>query len=320
MIRYIFRRLLMMIPVVLGVSFIIFFFMDMAPGDIIGVIGTDYSQEAIDQIEEDLGLNRSVFYRYWKFIKGFVVGDMGYSYAFSKPVWELYKQRFPYTAKLALASVLVMVVLSLPLGIMAALKNGSVADNICNVFALLGLSIPNFWLGLLLIILFAQILGWFPSYGAEEGFKSIVLPAVTIGTSGMAIMTRTTRSAMLDVLRADYLRTARSKGVDEFAVVSHHGFRNALIPIITIFGTQLASCFGGAVVTENVFSYPGIGQVLVAGINRRDTTLVCGCIIMSVTIISLVQLLVDIMYAFVDPRLRSQYSSAKKNKRGGKDE
>lgn len=313
--RYILKRFLMLIPVILGVSFIVFFLMDLAPGTILDVIGTEMDAASKEAIIEELGLNRSVFYRYFLFMKGLVVGDLGFSYTYNAPVMELYLQRVPYTIQLALASMLVCVVLSLPLGIWAALKHGTLADNFCSVLAILGLSIPNFWLGLLLIVLFAQILGWLPSYGAKEGLKSLILPAFTVGTGMMATMTRTTRSSMLDVLRSDYLRTARAKGVDERIVVNKHGLRNALIPIITVFGTQLGGCFAGAVVTENVFSYPGVGQLMVAGINRRDTTLVCGFITMSVIMISVVQLLVDILYAYVDPRLRSQYASGKSRKK-----
>lgn len=308
----------MLIPVIIGVSFLVYFLMDMAPGDIIDVIGQEYSEDYIEELREKLGLDRSVFYRYFLFMKGLLTGDMGYSYSYDAPVWDLYSQRIPYTLQLAVGSILVCVVLSLPLGIIAALQHGKLVDNGCSVLAILGLSIPNFWLGLLLIILFAQILGWLPSYGAEDGLKSLILPSLTVGTGMMATMTRTTRSSMLDVLSSDYLRTARAKGVRENAVVTKHGLRNALIPIITVFGTQLGSCFGGAVITENVFSWPGVGQLMVSGIKKRDTTLVCGFIIMSVIMISVVQLVVDILYAYVDPRLRSQYASPSKKKNTGK--
>jgi len=314
MYRYIIKRFAMLIPILLGVSFMIFFMMDCAPGDITDVIGQDMSKEVVAQIREDLGLDRSVFYRYFLFMKGLVVGDLGYSYSYEAPVSDLYFQRLPYTLKLSFGAILVCVIMAIPLGILAALKRGTLIDNACSAFAILGLSIPHFWLGLLLIILFAQKLGWFPSFGASEGIKSLILPSFSVGTAMMAVMTRTTRSSMLDVLRADYLRTARSKGVDESLVISKHGLRNALIPIITVFGTQLGTCFGGTVVTENVFSYPGVGQMMVAGINRRDTTLVCGFIMMSVIMISLIQLFVDIAYAYVDPRLKGQFSSPSKKK------
>lgn len=294
--------------------------MELAPGDITDIIAEEWSAEDLNALREELNLDKSVIYRYFIYMGNLLRGDMGYSYLLKADVWDLYAQRFPNTVLLALASVFVCVVLSIPLGIYSALKRGTPIDNICTVGALLGLSIPNFWLGLLLIIVFSQMLGWLPSYGATEGIKSVILPAFTVGTGMMATMARTTRSSMLDVLRADYLRTARAKGVDEKLVINKHGLRNALIPIITVFGTQLGSCFGGAVVTENVFTWPGIGQLLVSAIKQRDTTLVCGCLIMSVFMICVVQLLVDLAYAFVDPRLRSQYTSdnKKKKKEGAK--
>ena len=314
MYKYIYKRILMLIPVIIGVSFLIFCMMEAAPGDISDIIAQDWSEEDLAALRAELHLDKNVFYRYGIYMWDLLHGDLGYSYLLKQDVWFLYTQRFPNTVVLALASLFVCVVLSLPLGIYAALKHGTPIDNVCTVGALLGLSIPNFWLGLLLIILFAQTLGWLPSYGADEGLKSVILPAFTVGTGLMATMARTTRSSMLDVLRADYLRTARSKGVDEKLVVNKHGLRNALIPIITVFGSQLGVCFGGAVVTENVFTWPGIGQLLVSAIKQRDTTLVCGLLIMTVIVISIVQLVVDILYAYVDPRLRSQYTSTKKTK------
>ena len=312
--KYIFKRLVMLIPVIIGVSFLIFCMMEMAPGDITDVIGDGWTEEAVAELRKELNLDKSFIERYFIYMWNLLHGDMGYSYLLKQNVWDLYAQRFPNTAILALSSVLLCFVLSVPVGIFAALHRGTVADNICTAGALLGMSIPHFWLGLLLIILFSQTLGWLPSYGSDGGIKSVILPVITVTTGGMASMTRTTRSSMLDVLRADYLRTARSKGVDEKVVVNKHGLRNALIPIITVFGTQLGTCFGGSLVTENVFTWPGIGQLLVSAIKQRDTTLVCGILIMSVIVICLVQLLVDLAYAFVDPRLKSQYVTVGKKK------
>lgn len=312
--KYIFKRILMLIPVIIGVSFLIFCMMEAAPGDITDVIGAEWTEEDLNALRQELHLDKNVFVRYGYYMWDLLHGDLGYSYLLKQDVWSLYIQRIPNTIFLAFSSILVCVVLSLPLGIYSALKHGTPIDNVCTVGALLGLSIPNFWLGLLLIILFSLKLGWLPAYGAKEGIKSVILPAFTIGTGLMATMARTTRSSMLDVLRADYLRTARSKGVDEKLVVNKHGLRNALIPIITVFGSQLGGCIGGSVVTENVFTWPGVGQLLVSAIKQRDTTLICGLLIMTVTLISIVQLCVDILYAYVDPRLKSQYTNTKKKK------
>lgn len=313
--KYLIKRILMLIPVILGVSFLIFFMIDMAKGNVLDASGEEYTIEEQRRLEHELGLDRSVFYRYFVYMSKLVRGDMGYSFMYKTDVWTIYKQRFPNTFALAISSMLVSLILSIPLGIRAAIKRGSTTDNICTVGSLLGLSIPNFWLGLVLIIVFANGLKWFPAYGAKDGVVSLVLPALTLGTGMMATVSRTTRSSMLDVLRQDYLRTARAKGVTEKTVVRKHALRNALIPIITVVGTQLGHSFGGAVVTENVFAWPGIGQMLVSAIKGRDTILVCGLLIMSVILVVVVQLIIDIIYAFVDPRLKGQYATARSKKK-----
>ncbi len=312
--RYILKRILLLVPVIIGVSFLIFVMMDMAPGTIIDTMLNEATPEVYAQMEHELGYDRSVFYRYFKYMSDLLHGDMGFSYLYKVDVWKLYEQRFPNTLKLAMSTMLVAILFSLPLGILASLNRGNVVDNLCSVGALLGISMPSFWMGLLLIILFAQKLGWLPSSGATEGIRSLILPAFTTGTGMMAAMTRTTRSSMLDVLQADYLRTARSKGVPQRHIVLKHALRNALIPVITVFGTQLGGCFGGSVVVENVFNWPGVGQLLVTSIKSRDTTVVCGIIIVTVTLICVIQLIVDLLYAWVDPRLRAQYTSKKKKK------
>ena len=312
MYKYILKRLITLIPVIIGVSFLVYVMLDLAPGNVLDVIGEELSAEELARLTKELALDRSVFYRYFLYMKDLVQGDLGTSYIYNMEVWDLYMMRLPATIKLTAASVVVGVVLSLPLGIKAAVKSGSLTDNTCTVIGLLGLSIPNFWLGLMLVVWFSLGAGWFPSSGDDGTWKSLVLPALTIGTGLMATIMRTTRSSMLDVLQQDYLRTARSKGVAESNVVNKHALRNALIPIITVVGTQIGSCLGGAVVTENVFSWPGVGRLTIDAVNQRDTTTVTGCIIMTVIMVCLVQLAVDILYAFVDPRLRSQYEGGKK--------
>ena len=318
MAHYIFKRILMLIPVIIGVSLLIFIMLDLAPGNVLDIIANDYSPEQLEELRHELGYDRSVFYRYGRYMWDLLHGDLGVSYIYKAQVWDLYMQRLPSTLKLAGASVLVSILLSIPLGIVAARKHGSLTDNASMVAALLGLSMPNFWLGLMLIILFSLNLKWFPSSGDTEGIKSLILPAITIGTGLMATLTRTTRSSMLDVIRSDYLRTARAKGVPEKTVVRKHALKNALIPIITVIGTQMGRTLGGSVVTENVFSWPGIGRLTIEAVKQRDTITVTGCIIMSVIMISIIQLIVDITYAFVDPRLKSQYArSGKRRKKGG---
>lgn len=315
MAKYVWKRILMLIPVIIGVSLLIFIMLDLAPGTVLDIIANDYSPEQLAELRHSLGYDRSVFYRYGMYMWDLLHGDLGVSYIYKAPVWNLYMQRLPSTLKLAGASVLVSIILSIPLGILAARKHGSLTDNASMVAALLGLSMPNFWLGLMLIIFFSLQLGWFPSSGDTEGIKSLILPAITIGTGLMATLTRTTRSSMLDVIRSDYLRTARAKGVPEKTVIRKHALKNALIPIITVIGTQMGRTLGGSVVTENVFSWPGIGRLTIEAVKQRDTITVTGCIIMSVIMISIIQLLVDITYAFVDPRLKSQYSSSSKRRK-----
>ena len=313
--KYVIKRLLTLIPVIIGVSFLVFIMLDLAPGNVLDIVGEDLSAEEIARITQELGLDRSVLERYFLYMKDLIRGDLGTSYIYNMEVWDMYMMRLPATLKLTAASVLVGVVLSLPLGIRAAVKNGSATDNVCTVISLLGLSIPNFWLGLMLVVWFSLGTGWFPSSGDDGTVMSLILPALTIGTGLMATIMRTTRSSMLDVLQQDYLRTARSKGVGEKTVVNKHALRNALIPIITVVGTQIGTCLGGAVVTENVFSWPGVGRLIIDAVNQRDTTTVTGCIIMTVILVCLVQLAVDILYAFVDPRLRSQYEGGRKKKK-----
>lgn len=311
MLRYVGKRLLMVIPVLIGVSFLIYFIMDLAPGNAILMMAPDATTEQVEALTKQYGYDRSVFYRYAIYIKGLLTGDLGTSILFQEPVLDLYLQRLPATLKLALGAIVVSHLISLPLGIFAATHSGSLMDNGSMVLALIGLSMPNFWLGLLLILFFSLGLGWFPSGGAE-GFKSIILPAITVGTGHTAMLTRTTRSSMIDVIRQDYLRTARAKGVSEKKVIHKHALKNALIPILTVSGTQLAGCLGGAVLTETVFAWPGVGRLIIDAVNQRDTPLVAGSIIMTTLLVSILLLIVDLLYAFIDPRIKAQYI------RGGK--
>lgn len=314
--RYIVKRILMLIPVVIGASLLVFCVMNLSKGDVVSVItaGADMTNEQIEAVREAMGLNRPLLVRYGEYLFGMLRGDFGKSAISNEPVLKLFFTRFPATVKLAIASSIVNIVLSIPLGIFSARHQGSVADNTAMVFALMGLSMPAFWLGLMLMVLFCVNLQWLPATGGGTDFKSIILPAVTMGIGMMATTTRTTRSAMLDVLRQDYLRTARAKGVPEKKVINLHALKNAMIPILTTVGTQLAKAFGGGAVIEMVFAYPGVGKLLLDAINNRDTTLACGCIVLQTTITVVVLLIVDILYAFVDPRVKAQYAKGGKKK------
>jgi len=317
--RYVVKRLLYLIPVIIGISFLVFVLMDIAPGDIVDMkIGEDsvLTEEQIADLYAQYGLDKPLLVRYFNYMKGFVLhGDLGKSYTTGEPVMKLYLQRVPSTLKLALASVLVSVVISIPLGIMSAMRRGSLADNAASFGTLLGLSIPNFWLGLVLIIYFALKLHWFPTGDDDGTLKSLILPAITHGTGLTASLGRTTRSSMLDVVRQDYLRTVRAKGASERRVIWGHALKNAMIPILTVVGTQLAAALGGSTITETVFSWPGTGRLLMDSINGRDTPIVTGVLILKVIVISLVMLAVDLLYAAVDPRIRAQYTKSAKRRR-----
>jgi peptide/nickel transport system permease protein len=287
--------------------------MDMAPGDVISVTAGDQNltTEQLAELRASYGLDQPVLVRYLMYMKNFVRGDLGTSYITHKPVLQTFMEKFPATLMLTMASIFVAIIISIPLGIYSALKRGTIKDNAALVLALLGQSIPGFWLGLMLIIGFSLNLHWLPS-GGIGGFKHIILPAVTIGTGLTAILARTTRSSMLDVLRQDYLQTARAKGVPEKKVILKHALSNALIPIITIAGSQFAYCLGGSVLTETVFAWPGVGRLIVDSLNSRDTVMVTGCIILKSTVIGFILLFVDLLYAVIAPRIKAQYAKGYK--------
>lgn len=311
MYKYIIKRVLLLIPIIIGVSFLVFFMMDIIPGNIFDVIGGDMSQEKIDELKHELGYDRSVFYRYFKYMYKLLQGDLGTSSIYRTPVWNLYMQRLPATLTLSFAGIAFALMVAIPLGILSALYSGSIIDNISMFVALFGLSMPSFWFGLILILIFALQFGWFPSGANTQGFKSLILPAITVGARLAGVITRTTRSSMLDVIRSDYLRTARAKGVSERTVILKHALRNALIPIITISGIQLGACLAGAVIAETVFSWPGVGRLIIDALNSRDTQTATGSLILTTILISILMLFVDILYALVDPRVKAQFTSRK---------
>lgn len=309
MYKYIIKRLLMIIPLVLMVSFAVFAIMDLVPGDIARTaLGEEATEEQLELYREEHGLNDPLPVQYVRYISGILRKDLGKSAYNNADVWELYFQKLPYTIELAGASTLLAVILSIPLGMWAAIKQNTWVDTGASIISFIGLSMPNFWIGLLLIILFSVNFGLLPAYGAFDGLQSLILPSITCGTGLMAAITRTTRSAMLDVLNQDYLRTARSKGLLENKIVIKHALKNALIPIVTMVGTQMATLIGGSVITERVFSWPGIGSYLIDSILRSDYPVVTGFVIMIAICASLVLLLVDILYAFIDPRIKAQYT------------
>ncbi|HEX9949141.1 MAG TPA: ABC transporter permease, partial [Thermodesulfobacteriota bacterium] len=255
------RRLAVVIPTVIGAVTLVFFFLHMIPGDPVEVMLGETAQQADkERLRQELGLNQPLFVQYGRFMAGIVQGDLGGSYFYRRPVVQVIAERVPATAELALAAFLVAGLIAIPLGIIAALREGTAVDNAAVLFSLVGVSLPNFWLGPLLIILFSIKLGWFPVSG-KAGLASLVLPAITLGAAFAAILSRMTRASLLERLGEDYLTVARAKGLPEWKVILKHALRNALIPIITVMGLQIGALLSGAIITENVFSWPGIGTL-----------------------------------------------------------
>jgi peptide/nickel transport system permease protein len=296
--------LALLIPTVLGAVTLVFFFLHMIPGDPVELMLGETAQQADkDQLREDLGLNLPVHIQYRQFITGVFRGHLGESYFYRRPVTQVIAERVPATVELALAAFMVAGLIAIPLGVVAALREGTAVDNASVFFSLLGVSIPNFWLGPLLIILFSIQLGWFPVSG-RGGVGSLVLPAITLGTALAAILSRMTRASLLERLGEDYLTVARAKGLPEWKVILKHALRNALIPVITVMGLQFGALLSGAIITENVFSWPGIGTLLINAIEARDYPLVQGCVLFITLSYVLVNLLTDLLYGWVDPRIR----------------
>jgi len=305
--KYILKRLLMMIPVILGVIFIVFTMNEVSPGNpariILGEIATE---EAVAQLEEEMGLNDPFLLRYIRYVFNAVTGDLGQSFNYRTPVTNEVFTRFPTTVLLAGLGVTVALLIGIPLGIVSATKQYSIFDNVAIFIGLLGISLPSFWVGLLLIILFTVNLGWLPATGFSTPLHWI-MPAITIGTGSTAMVMRMTRSNMLEVIRQDYIRTARAKGAKEATVILKHALRNALIPVVTAVGLTFGFLLGGAVLTETIFSINGLGRFMVDSIRRRDYPIVQGGVLVLAVAFSLINLFVDILYAFIDPRLKSQY-------------
>ncbi|MCL2566122.1 MAG: ABC transporter permease [Defluviitaleaceae bacterium] len=305
--KYVVKRLIALIPVVAGCTFIVFMIMHFSPGDpAVIALGQDATPEALWQWREDRGLNDPVLIQYTRYITGVFTGDFGMSFRNNVSVTQEVIERFPHTLQLSMVALSVSLLLAFPIGIVSAVKQNTWIDGLSMFIALIGISMPVFWLGLLLVLVFALHLGWFPSSGASE-WNSVVLPGITLGTGMMAAMARTTRSSMLEVIRQDYIRTAQSKGLSNGKVIRKHAIRNALIPVLTIFGIQLGNLLTGSVITETVFAWPGIGRLMIQGIASRDYPMVLGCMVMFVICFAVINLLVDLAYAYVDPRIRAQY-------------
>lgn len=298
------RRVLTLVPTILGVVTLVFFLIHLIPGDPVEVmLGERASAADQERLRSDLGLDRPLARQYGDFLLGLARGDLGDSFFYRRPVHEVILDKLPATLELALAAMALTVLISIPVGTIAAVRKQTATDRGAMFASLLGISIPNFWLGPMLAILFSIKLGWLPVSGRESA-AHIILPAVTLGTGLAAILSRMTRSSMLDVLGEDYLRTARAKGLPEGRVIVKHALRNALLPVITIVGLQLGALLSGAVITEIVFEWPGIGSLLIEAITSRDYPLVQGCILVVSLGYVAANFLTDILYAAVDPRVK----------------
>ena len=306
--NYIAKRLLLILVVIFGVTLVSFSAMYLAPGDPAEVIafaryGQDLSAEQIEAVREAEGLDAPAYIQYLNWLEHVLHLDFGKSVISSDDILEEILLRLPATAELALASLFLSLIIAIPAGVLSSLKQNSLLDNACVFTSLLGVSIPNFWLGLLLIWFFALTLRMLPSFGYGS-LENLVLPALTLGTSMAAVTTRLTRSSMLEVLKQEYIVAARAKGLDERTILIRHALKNALLPVLTFAGMQLGYLLGGTVIVETIFAWPGLGKLLVDSIFARDFALVQGCVLFIAILFSLSNLAVDILYAVLDPRIR----------------
>lgn len=307
MLKFTLKRLASLVLVLIGVSFLVFMLLSLTPGDPVRMmLGESATPEAQAALREEMGLDDPVLVQYGRYMKNIVVHqDLGTSYSTQRPVLDEILNVFPNTVQLAVAAMIIAIILGIFLGIVSAVKQNSLLDNIVMVLALVGTSAPIFWIGILMILLFSVNLGWLPPSGFGS-FKQLIMPAVALGMQSTAVVARMTRSSMLEVIRQDFVKTARAKGQRELIVIIRHVFRNALIPIITVVGLQFGTLLGGAMLTEVVFSIPGVGRLMIEAIKQRDFPIVQGSVLFVAACFSLVNLAVDLLYAVVDPKVSKE--------------
>jgi len=310
MLNYIIKRLFLLIPILFLVTLISFSLLFIIPGDPAETIltgpGGGADPKAVEEFRIKMGLDKPIYIQYFTWLESILHGNLGYSYLSKRPVIETILSSFHATLKLAIVSLIISLMISIPLGIISAIKQYSAIDNVSMAGALLGVSMPNFWQGLLLILLFAVTLGWLPvaGYGDHGDLEHIILPAITLGTSSAAITTRLMRSTMLETINQDYIQAARAKGLSERVVIGKHALKNALIPVVTMIGLNFGYLLDGSVVVETIFAWPGIGLLMVESIYLRDYPMIQGCILFVAIIFIFVNLMVDILYTYLDPRIR----------------
>ncbi|MFV2101008.1 ABC transporter permease [Micromonospora sp. LOL_024] len=311
MVRFVIRRLLQSAVVLLGVTVVVFLLLQMVPGDPVRVaLGTRFDPQTYEALRARAGLDQPLVAQYFNYLGRALTGDLGVSFRSGRPVTTIVLERLPATLSLAVTAVLFAVLIAFPLGIVSAIRSGSLVDHAARVFSQIGVSVPDFWMGIMGILLFAGVLGWLPPSGyvalTEDpaGWVShVALPAATVGLVTASILTRFIRSAMLEVLSEDYVRTAEAKGLRTRVVVLRHVLRNALIPVVTVVAVQLASLLGGVIVIEVLFAWPGIGRLTYDAVQARDYPVLQGAVLLVAALFLLINLLVDILYARLDPRI-----------------
>ena len=302
--NFLLRRLLLLIPVLWGVATLVFLLLHFIPGDPVDLmlgdsaLGTDR-----ETLRDQLGLNDPLIVQYLRYFGNLLLGDWGTSLFSKKPVFEEIMERVPATMELMIGAMVVTILVAMPLGLIAAVNKGSWIDQGAMIFSLLGVSIPNFWLGPMLILLFSIHFDLLP-VNERGGLEHLILPALTLGTSLASILARITRSSVVETLQAEYIRTARSKGISELRILFRHALRNALIPIVTVIGLQVGVLLSGAIITEAIFDWPGLGNLLISAINSRNYPLVQGCVLFIAGSYVMVNLIIDLLYAYLDPRIR----------------
>lgn len=312
MIRYIIKRILGILPVLLGISIVVFFAVRLIPGDYATItLGTQYTEEAAALLREKYGLDQPLIYQYLLWLKGILTGDFGFSYISNQPVLSLLISRLPVTLELTVLSLLMAVLVGVPMGYWAACKRNKLPDSLVTVTGLLGISIPNFWLGTMMILLFSLKWKWFPSGGftpLSDGLganlRSMALPAVALGMAVSAVVMRSSRSAMIEVTDQEYMKMAKAKGLSGIPLITRHGVKNTLVNVLTILGLQAGSLLGGSVVIEQIFSLPGIGSLALQSINNRDYLVLQGTVLFIAVMFVLINLIVDLLYCIVNPQIR----------------
>jgi len=319
LLKFIFKRVLLFFPVLFGVLLIVFTINYLTPGDpVVAVIGIDYTQEQYDAMEAQLGLDKPYLVQFFDYVKGVVTKfDLGTSYTNQRPVSEQILERMPLTLELGTIGIVIAIILGIPFGIISATKQYSLVDYSVTIFSLFFASMPNFWLALMLIIIFSLKLGWFPATGAAT-WKGWILPCITLGLAPISTIARQTRSSMLEVIRQDYITTARAKGQTEHRIIWKHALGNAMIPIITVVGFMVSTIVGGSVIIENIFNFPGLGALMMTAVTNKDYPMIQGTVLVISVFVCFINLLVDIIYGFVDPRIKAQYLSGGKTRKKSK--